>query len=206
MNTRVLKRFIFLMAILTVVGFIFWDIVSDFVDRPPGDYHTEVGDLRLRDGLHDEALEAFNKALDESPDHRGALMGRALVFIQTEQYPEAVGELGYLIERLDATLEAEPDDVTGRGVLAAAYANRGIVHDRMGQYETALDDYIAALKVDAGATLEGPDVFQKLLYAGEHVSTVRDRARYLYEQLQLPEDQRLLSVPELDAQQFMYKP
>ena len=205
MNTRVLRRFIFLMAILTVVGFIFWDIVSDFVNRPPGDYYTEVGDLRLRDGLYDEAMVEFNKALDESPDHRGALMGRSLVFIATERYDEAIGELDYLIEHLEATLEAEPDDATGRGALAAAYANRGIVHDRLGRYETAFDDYISALKVDQGP-LEGPDVFQKLLYAGEHVSTVRDRARYLYEQLQLPEEERLLSVPELDEQQFMYKP
>ena len=54
MNTRVLRRFIFLMFCLTVGGFIFWDLVTDFVDRPPGDYHTEVGDLRLRDGLYDE--------------------------------------------------------------------------------------------------------------------------------------------------------
>ncbi len=205
MNPRVLRRFIFLMAILTVGGFIFWDIVDDFVNRPPGDYYTEVGDLRLRDRLYDDALEAFDKALEEAPDHRGALMGRALVFIATERYETAIGELDNLIERLEARLEAEPDDATGRGVLAAAYANRGIVHDRMGQYQTALDDYIAALRVDAGI-LEGPDIFQKLLYAGEHVSTVRDRARYLYEQLQLPEEERLLSVPELDEQQFMYKP
>jgi tetratricopeptide (TPR) repeat protein len=205
MNPKVLRRFIFLMAVLTVGGFIFWDIVSDFVNRPPGDYHTEVGDLRLRDGRHDEALAEFDKALEEAPDHRGALMGRALVFVQTERYDEAVGELGYLIERLEANLEAEPDDETGRGVLAAAYANRGIVHDRLGHYQRALDDYIAALKVDSG-TLDGPDIFQKLLYAGDHVSTVRDRARYLYEQLQLPEDERLMSVPELDQQQFMYKP
>jgi len=205
MNPRVLRRFIFLMAILTIGGFIFWDVVDDFVNRPPGDYYTEVGDLRLRDRLYDEALEAFDKALEEAPDHRGALMGRALVFMQTRQYETATGELEHLIERLEARLETDPDDETGRGVLAAAYANRGIVHDRTGQYQAALDDYIAALKVDAGI-LEGPDIFQMLLYAGDHVSTVRDRARYLYEQFQLPEDQRLMTVPELDEQQFMYKP
>lgn len=205
MNPRVLRRFIFLMAILTIGGFIFWDIVDDFVNRPPGDYYTEVGDLRLRDRLYDEALEAFDKALEEAPDHRGALMGRALVFIATKQYETAVDELGSLIAQLEARLDTEPDDETGRGALAAAYANLGIVHDRMGRYQAALDNYIAALKVDAGA-LEGPDIFQKLLYAGDHVSSVRARARYLYEQLQLPEDQRLMTVPELDEQQFMYKP
>jgi hypothetical protein len=49
-------------------------------------------------------------------------------------------------------------------------------------------------------------VVHKILYGSEDVSTVRDRARYIYEQLQLPEDQRLMRVPELDEKQRMYKP
>ncbi len=205
MNPRVLRRFIFLMALLTIGGFIFWDLVGDFVNRPPGDYHTEVGDIRLRDGLYDEALEEFDKALEEAPDHRGAIMGRALVFIQTERYDEAMAELDYLIERLESGLEAEPDDATGRGALAAAYANRGILHDRQGRHETALENYISALRTDAQA-VDGPDLFQKLLYSKGRVSTVQKRARYLYEQFQLPEEERIMSIPELDEQQWMYKP
>jgi tetratricopeptide (TPR) repeat protein len=205
MKERILKRFVIGMAILTVGAFIFWDLIGDFINRPPGDYHTEVGDLRLRDGLYDEAMQEFDKALEQSPDHRGALMGRSLVFIQTERYGEALAELDYLIGHLERTLEQEPDDVTGRGALAAAFANRGIVHDRGGRYQEALDDYISALKVDAVA-VDGPDLFQKLLYAGDQVSTVQKRARYLYEQLQLPEEERLMRVPDLDAQQRMYKP
>lgn len=205
MNPRVLRRFIVLMALLTFGGFTLWYVLGQMIDRPPGDYYTEVGDIRLRDGLYDEAMAAFDKALAEAPDHRGALMGRAVVFIETGRTEEAIAELDHLIEVLETALATDPDDPTGRGVLAAAYANRGIVHDRQGRYETALDDYIAALKVDAEA-VEGPDVFQKLLYAGEHVSTVQRRARYLYEQLQLPEEERLLRVPELDDQQFRYKP
>jgi tetratricopeptide (TPR) repeat protein len=179
MNTKVLRRFIFLMFVLTVGGFMFWDVIGDFVDRPPGDYHTEVGSNRLVDGRYDEAMEEFNKALEESPDHR--------------------------IERLEQSLAAEPDDPTGQGVLAAAFANRGIVHDRRGQYQDALADYIAALRTDAGA-VEGPDIFQKILLGGDQISTVRKRAEYLHKQLQLPEEERLLRVPELDEQQFMYKP
>ena len=205
MNRRVLRRFVILMVILTVVVVLFRDVIEAQFDRPPGDYHTEVGSNRLVDGLYDQAMEEFNKALEESPDHRGALMGRALIYIQTERYEDAVGELGYLIERLQITLESEPDDRTGQGVLAAAFANRGIVHDRRGRYEEALADYIAALQTDPGA-VEGPGVFQKILLGGDQISTVRDRAEYLHQQLQLPENERLLSLPELDDQQFMYKP
>jgi tetratricopeptide (TPR) repeat protein len=205
MNRRVLRRFVILMVILTVVVMLFRDVIVAQFDRPPGDYYTEVGSNRLVDGLYDQAMEEFNKALEESPDHRGALMGRALIYIQTERYEDAIGELGYLIERLQITLESEPDDRTGQGVLAAAFANRGIVHDRRGLYEEALADYIAALRTDPGA-IEGPDIFQKILLGGDQISTVRDRAEYLHQQLQLPENERLLSLPELDEQQFMYKP
>ena len=205
MNRRVLRRFIILMAVLTVTVMLFRDFILSQFERPPGDYYTEVGSNRLVDGLYDQAMEEFNKALEESPDHRGALMGRALIYIQTERYEEAVGELGYLIERLQTALETEPDDRTGQGVLAAAFANRGIVHDRRARYEEALADYIAALQTDPGA-IEGPGIFQKILLGGDQISTVRDRAAYLHKQLQLPEEERLLQVPELDDQQFMYKP
>ena len=203
MNPRVLRRFIILLALLTVGSFIFWDVLEEFVKREPGDYYTEIGSNRLNDQLYDEAMEDFDKALEEAPNHRGALMGRALVFIQTKKYVEALAELDYLIEFLNQTLEES--DATGRAVLAGAYANRGIVYDRQGDYEKALESYIEGLKVDEEA-VSGPGVINKILYGLQKPSSVRDRARYIYEQLQLPEDQRLLSIPEIDAQQRMFKP
>ena len=148
-------------------------------------------------------LAHFDQALVEQPDHRGALMGRALVFIQTERYDEAIAELDYLISFLSETLSE--DDTTGRGVLAAAYANRGIVYDRQGQYEKALESYVLALKTDE-ETVGGPGVVHKILHPSDNVSTVRDRAIYIDEQLKLPEEERLLRVPEIDDQQRMYKP
>jgi tetratricopeptide (TPR) repeat protein len=203
MNPRVVRRFIVLMVLLTVGGFIFWDVLDDFVKRAPGDFNTEMGSNRLVDEQYDEAIDYFDKALEEAPDHRGALMGRALVFIQTERYPEAIAELDYLIEFLNRDL-AE-DDNTGRGVLAAAHANRGIVYDRLAKYEAALADYIQALNTD-NETVEGPGVIDKILYGSDDVSSVRDRAIYIHEQLQLPAGERLMRVPELDAKQRMYKP
>jgi len=49
MNTNVLKRFVIYMAILTFVMFTVWGFVRSFMDRPPGDYETEVCDIRLKD-------------------------------------------------------------------------------------------------------------------------------------------------------------
>ena len=80
-NAKVLKRFVIYMAILTFVMFTVWGFVRSFMDRPPGDYETEVCDIRLKDKKYAQALEAANKALSKSPNHRGAVMCKALVFI-----------------------------------------------------------------------------------------------------------------------------
>lgn len=202
MNPNVTRRFIKLMAFLVVGAMLFWLGSEWFKGGAPGDYEVRIGDQRLSEGNYGQALDAFDEALDAMPDHRGALMGRALVFMQTDRHDEAFAEFDYMIGTLTGGLE--PDDLTGRGVLAAAYANRGILHDRRGEYEAALADYIKSVETDE-ETVEGPGVIHEILY-GYAPSTIRDRARYIWEQLQLPEDQRLLSVPEKDAEQRVYKP
>ena len=202
MNPRVLKRFTVFMFIAVLVTGGATLLYHSFFDRPAGDYDTERGDILLSSGEYDDAMSYFNKALDLSPNHRGALMGRALVFIQTEQYWEAEIELDYLIDWLTKNLS--PDDPTGRGVLAAAHANKGIVLDRQGAHSEALANYIKALQVDE-ESVSGPGFVHKILY-DPRPSTVRDRARYIHEQLQLPEEQRLLRIPDLDAESRMHKP
>ena len=106
-NTNVLKRFIIYMAILTFVMFTVWGLVRSFMNRPPGDYETEVCDIRLKDKKYEQALEAANKALSKTPNHRGAVMCRALVFISEKKYIEANEELSNLINFLEANLETD---------------------------------------------------------------------------------------------------
>lgn len=203
MNARVIRRFVVLMIVMVLVVVIGTDLIRGFMSRPPGDFNTERGTNQLSDGQFADALQHFDEALKEHHDHRGALMGRALVFVQTERYPEAIAEFTYLIDKMKQSLE--PDDINGKGVLAGAYANRGIVHDRQGRHKKALDDYIRALKTDEGA-VEGPGLVQKVLYASPRASSVRKRAQYLYEQFKKPPTERLMRVPEIDAKERMYKP
>ncbi len=203
MNERVLKRFIILMGCLLLASAIVWPFLGNYLRQEPGDYHTRKGDQELSSGNYEAAMTSFDLALEEMPDHRGALMGRALVLIQTGRYDDAVAELTYLIETLERTLA--DDDLTGRGTLSAAYANRGVIHDREARYEKALRDYVRAIQIDEGVT-EGPDIFDQVLYYSKKPSSVRDRAIYLNEQLQLPEDQRVMRIPELDEMQRMHKP
>jgi len=202
-NINVLKRFVIYMAILTFVMFTIWGFVRSFMDRPAGDYETEVCDIRLKDKKYDQALEAANNALDKTSNHRGAMMCKALVFISEKKYIEADKVLTNLIIFLEKNLE--DDDKTGIGTLAAAYANRGIIKDRNKNYEGALKDYARALGIDHEA-VAGPGLGTIILNYKFKSSSVRERALYLNEQLQLPEDERVLSIEELDAGQVMHKP
>jgi len=202
-KTNTLKRFIIYMAILTFVMFTVWGFVRSFMNRPAGDYETEVCDIRLKDKKYKEALEAANKALNKTPNHRGAMMCKALVFISEKKYIEADKVLTNLIFFLKKNLEN--DDRTGIGTLAAAYANRGIIKDRNKNYEGALKDYVKALGIDHEA-VAGPGLGTIILNYKFKSSSVKERALYLNEQLQLPEDERVLSIKELDEGQVMHKP
>jgi len=202
-NAKVLKRFVIYMAILTFVMFTVWGFVRSFMDRPAGDYETEVCDIRLKDKKYDQALEAANKALNKTSNHRGAMMCKALVFISEKKYIEADKVLTNLIIFLENNLEV--DDKTGIGTLAAAYANRGIIKDRNKNYGEALKDYVKALGIDHEA-VAGPGLGTVILNYKFKSSSVKERALYLNEQLQLPEDERVLSIEELDAGQVMHKP
>ena len=191
------------MAIATFVMFTVWAFVRSYMNRPPGDYETEVCDIRLKDQLYDEAMAAADKALGKTPNHRGAIMCKALIYISQKDYINANNELNYLIKYLESNLET--DDLTGIGTLAAAYANRGIIKDRSKDYEGALADYVKALGIDH-ESVAGPGLGTVILNYKYKSSSVKKRALYLNEQLQLPESERVLSIQELDEGQVMHKP
>ena len=173
------------------------------MNRPPGDYETEVCDMRLKDKLYDKAIQAANTALEKTPNHRGAMMCKALAFISEKKYTEADKILSDLIIYLEKNVK--DDDKTGIGVLAAAYANRGIIKDRNKDYEGALQDYIKALGIDH-ESVASPGLGTVILNYKFKSSSVKERALYINEQLQLPEDERVLKIKELDEGQVMHKP
>jgi len=204
MNANVLRRFITIAFVATLVmmtAYYFYDAV---VDRPRGDYEAEKGDMHLSSGEFDKALSWFNAALRRDPEHLGALMGRSAVFISRGEHAEAMAELDLIIDRLHRQLDEAPEDSLARQALAVAYANRGNVHDREARYEQALEDYVMSLRIDSNI-VDGPGLVDKIVH-DPRPSTVRKRAKYIYEQLKLPPGERVMRIPELDAKQRMYKP
>lgn len=198
----------FRQGMLALTGFVLlaivvWGAMGGYTRIPPGDYETRQGDILLEDGKFDLALNRFEAALAAKPDHRGAMMGRAVSLLQQRKTEAAEGAFRDLIAFLEKSLP--PDDTTGRGALAAAYANRGILYDRGQQPERALADYRRALAIDAGA-VAGPGLVDRVLYGTPDAASVAKRVAYLEAQLRLPPEQRVLSRPEIDSRQRMHKP
>ncbi len=88
---------------------------------------------------------------------------------------------------------------------AQAYANRGILNDRTGNYEDAVRDYKKAIEIEPEVT-EGPGYIWRFLHnVSERPPTIADRAIYIESELKKPAEERLLKVPEIDEKQRMYK-
>jgi tetratricopeptide (TPR) repeat protein len=204
---NVARRFTMLAAAVLAIAALAVAFSHGLVDAPPGDYATRRGDQRLADRQWADAAAWFDRALAEAPDHAGAAMGKAIALLNMGEAAAAEAAFSRLIARLEERLAAGGSGAAERwrGMLAAAHANRGIIRDRAGRSAEALADYRAALAIDAGA-VSGPGISQRIVSGNAHPSSVAKRAAYLERQLALPEAERRLLVPELDARQRMHRP
>lgn len=203
MNERVTKRYIKIAGYsLLAVALIWLGYDHFYVSPAPGDFEVRAGNIHLDIKQYDEAIEDYNAALLQSPDHRGGLMGKAIAYHLSKRADKAEVAYSYLIGYLNKKLAA--DDATGKAVLAGAYANRGILKDQDGRHKQALEDYIKALRTDEEA-VKGPGIVDKILYIVDP-STIRKRAQYLITQFKLPKEKRVFLIPEIDKKQRMVIP
>ena len=183
------KSIPYLIGLLAIIGLIFYWRTG--VEKNPGDYNVRKGNYRLEDAQYDEAFKEFTEALQKNPEHVMAHFGLALTYIQTGKNTDALQELNWVIEK-------KPD-------LAAAFANRGILYDRLSEYQKALADYRKAVELDP-EILKGPGFLWRFMRnIDEKPPTIQDRADYIEAELAKPESERLLKVPDLDKKQRMYK-
>ena len=102
MNGRTIGRFAVLLLVAGVALVTVWSVVEPYLfDAPPGDYEVRQGDILLTDGAYDAAIERFDAALAVSPEHRGALMGKAIAYLQSDRPAEAEAAFTDLIEVLE---------------------------------------------------------------------------------------------------------
>ena len=162
-----------------------------FTNHDQGELHYRRGNLRLEDGLYREALTEFEGQLRLHPREPAGHLGKGLALMGMARNDEALAAI-------DDAIALKPD-------FAAAFANRGILHDRMGLSERALADYRHALALDA-TLADGPGWITRFFRKQPQAPpTIRDRAVYLAEELKKPPAERLLQVPGLDGAQRSYK-
>ena len=197
--TRVLK----LVAVALAVGFVGWAGYDHFAGKAaPGDMAYHAGNRAFEDREYERAVTEFQRALADAPDHLHALRGLAISLHQAGRHDDALTIYDEVIAR---TSEPLPDDDGERAALAATLANRGILLDTMGRHEAALEDYERALAIHEEVA-KGPHWLTRFLRnQPEPPPTVADRARYLRAELAKPEGERMLLVPEIDAQQRPYQ-
>jgi len=177
------------LSIAGIVGFYFYKY--SVLETIPGQNKYRLGNKYLEDGNFKEALQVFDEVLVEHADYKEAHLAKAITLLQMERFDESRASFNRAVG-LDSQY-------------AQAYANRGILNDRVGRHETALHDYRKALKLKPELS-EGPGwLWRFLRNIPDPPPTIADRADYLEEELKKPESERLIRVPELDSKQRMYK-
>ena len=111
------KAIPWLIGLLLIIGLVFYWRAG--VEQNPGDINVRTGNYRLEDGQYVEAIKEFSEALEKNPEHFMARLGLATTYMQMEKYMKALQEFNLVVEQA-------PE-------LAAAFANRGILYDRLGE-------------------------------------------------------------------------
>jgi tetratricopeptide (TPR) repeat protein len=187
-SDRFWRRLAIGLALISIGWFLYDGLIAA---RDPALDAQSAADRAFEDGDYDRALALYSDRVAVEPNSAFALRGIAQSLMQLGRSEEALGAFA-------AAISADPG-------FGGVYANRGILHDRMGNYEAAIADYARALEFDPELA-DGPHWMTRFLRnQSEAPPTIADRLGYLKAELAKPEEQRTLRVPEEDAEQQSYQ-
>ena len=190
-KTDPIYRILVRISIVLFILFSSWLIWEHFVKRPPELKHYLTANTAFKDKNYDLSLEEYFNALKYNKLDVYIIEGIARSYMELNQYLEAK-EYFYM------AIDLNPN-------FAPAYANLGVLYDRQKQYMKAITYYKKAISIDNELS-EGMHWLDRLLYdVRETPPTILERSKYIEEQLKLPLNERVLSVPQLDEEQLNYE-
>lgn len=98
------------------------------------DYYDQGRDFNASE-KYNEAIAAYDKAIELDPDYAHAWNSRGISLRKLERYEEAIASY-------DKTIKLDPDD-------AHVWYNRGISLDELKRYEEAISSYDEAIELDS---------------------------------------------------------
>ena len=177
-----------LILFILFTGWLIWD---HFINRPSEIRHYLSANTDFKDKNYDSSLKKYLKAYEDNNEDVYIIEGIARSYMQLEDYKNSINYFNLAI-KLDPNF-------------APSYANLGVVYDRHKEYSNAIKFYEKALSLNQELAV-GMHWIDRLLYdVRETPSTISSRLDYLKLQMTLPEDERLLSVEEIDQQQINYE-
>ena len=178
-------------SLLLFILFTGWLIWEHFINRPQEIKYYLSANTAFKDKHYDTSLEQYLKAYEYNNEDVYIIEGIARSYMQLDDFENAE-------KYFNRAIKLDPE-------FAPSYANLGVFYDRQKDYDNAIKFYEKALSLDQELSI-GMHWIDRLLYdVRETPSTIGSRLDYLKLQMDLPEDQRLLSVKEIDQQQINYE-
>jgi tetratricopeptide (TPR) repeat protein len=178
------------------------------IDDKDPELYVALGNIQLAESQPDQAAIQYKKALEVSPNDRGALTALARLDLADQDYTAAEASLRKLVDSGGATAEVQlalgvaykglgqPDKALAaydaaehlNGRLAAVYLDRGILLQRMkGSPDRALEQYKLYVELIGGeGQLPGDSPVPALRREAEQMVRTKAEARRVEEQARTP--------------------
>lgn len=172
---RVMKKFFVLTICLSIVAACLTGCSFEDIDTELS-YRT-LGIKQMEAGKYDEAIESFEKALDQPVGKVRNLEKDIILYVAECMYRQ--GRTDEALERVNALLDYD-------NRCAGAHLFRGNIYLSRGMQSEALDDYSKAVKYDGGNFDIYTQIYENLMAVG----LVSDANDYLDRALKLRGDSR----------------